>query len=489
MTNAPTHDLFINGKQEKSLSGKTFEVYNPATGELLANVQEGAKEDIDRAVKSARKAFETWSEVPAAQRSILLSKAADILERRIDEFAELDTLNTGKPIIESKFVDLPMSIDCFRFYSSATRLLRGETIPVAGHLNLTFKEPIGVVGQIIPWNFPTLMASWKLAPALAAGNTIVLKPAEQTPLTALKLAEVFQEAGIPDGVVNVVTGFGETAGAALVEHEGVDKIAFTGETRTGRIIMETASKTLKRFSLELGGKAPNIVFEDADIDSAVNGSLFAIYFNQGQVCVSGSRLYVQESIYDEFVAKFTEKAKKIRMGNPLEMTTQIGSLTSKEQFEKVTSYIEIGKQEGAKLLFGGTKPSGDLEKGLFITPTVFADVTNDMRIAQEEIFGPVISIIKFKDLNDAIAKANDSVYGLVAAVWTKDIKTALNASRKIKAGYIWVNTYNMLFNEAPFGGYKNSGIGRELGLQGLDLYTETKNVCIDLGQNVNWYGL
>lgn len=482
-------DLFVNGNFEKSSSGKTFNVINPATGEILAHAQEGNKADIDKAVKSAREAFKVWSEMPGAVRGALLNKFADLLENKKEEFAKLDTLNTGKPLVESLFVDIPMAIDCFRFYAGVSRLIRGETIPVpSGQFVYTLKEPIGVVGQIIPWNFPTLMASWKLAPALAAGNTIVLKPAEQTPLTALKLAELFNEAGFPPGVVNIVTGFGEGAGSSLTEHPDVDKIAFTGETKTGRIIMETASKTLKRVSLELGGKAPNIVFEDADLDAAVKGSLFAVYLNQGQACVSGSRLYVQETIYDQFIEKLVEGAKKIRIGDPLEMTTQIGALTSKEQFDKVTSYIEIGIKEGAKLLVGGDKTSDDLSKGFFINPTIFA-AENDMRIAQEEIFGPVLTVVKFKDIDDVVEKANDNIYGLAAALWTKNVQTAHTVARKIRSGTVWVNTYNFLYNEAPFGGYKSSGFGRELGLQALDLYTETKTVCVDLGQTPNWYGL
>jgi acyl-CoA reductase-like NAD-dependent aldehyde dehydrogenase len=482
-------DLYINGKFEKSASGKTFEVINPATGEVLANVQEGDKQDIDRAVKAARTAFATWSETPAAMRSALLSKVADLLEAKKDEFATLDTQNTGMPLVENMFIYLPMAVDCFRFYSAAARMVKGDTIPVpSGQLVYTVRETLGVIGQIIPWNFPVLMAAWKLAPALAAGNTVVLKPAEQTPLSALKLAELFQEAGFPEGVVNVVPGYGETAGAALVSHPDVDKIAFTGETKTGRLIMEEAAKTLKKVSLELGGKAPNIVFADADLDLAVKGSLFGVYLNQGQACVSGSRLYVQESVYDEFIAKLVEGAGKIRVGNPLEMTTQIGTLTSKEQFDKVSSYIEIGKQEGAKLLLGGDKPNGDLSNGFFIKPTIF-EADNNMRIAQEEIFGPVLAVVKFKDADDVIAKANDNVYGLAAAIWTKDIQTAHTVAKKIKAGTVWINTYNFIFNEVPFGGFKQSGIGRELGVQALDMYTETKSVCVDLGQNPNWYGL
>ncbi|MFN8673782.1 MAG: aldehyde dehydrogenase family protein [Candidatus Sericytochromatia bacterium] len=482
--------LFIDGKFENSLSGKTFKVYNPATGEVIANVQEGDKEDINKAVLSARKAFPAWSETPAAARSIMLNKLADLLEAKKEEFARLESLNTGKPIVESLFVDLGMAIDCFRFYASASRLVRGETIPVpSGHFAYTLKEPIGVVGQIIPWNFPVTMAAWKLGPALAAGCTVVLKPAEQTPITALKLAELINEAGIPAGVVNVVPGFGETAGAALVEHPDVDKIAFTGETKTGKLIMENAAKTLKKVSLELGGKAPNIIFEDANLDMAVKTAAWAIYFNQGQTCVSGSRLYVQESVYDQVMEKLVEFSKKIRMGSPLEMSTQIGAVVSQEQFDKIMSYIEIGKQEGAKVAVGGNRAGGEFSKGLFIEPTVL-EATQKMRVVQEEIFGPVLSVVKFKDINEAIELANDVQYGLASAVWTTNLNTANTMAKKIKAGTVWVNTYNFICHEVPFGGYKQSGIGREMGLQAVDLYMETKSIIMDMGANTpNWYGL
>ena len=482
--------IFIDGKFENSLSGKTFKVYNPATGEVIANVQEGDKEDINRAVMAARKAFVGWSEMPAAGRSILLNKLADLLEAKKEEFAALESLNTGKPMVESLFVDMGLAVDCFRFFASASRLIRGETIPVpSGHFAYTMKEPIGVVGQIIPWNFPLTMAAWKLGPALAAGCTVVLKPAEQTPITILKFAELIIEAGIPQGVVNIVPGFGETAGAALVDHEDVDKIAFTGETKTGKLIMERAAKTLKKVSLELGGKAPNIIFEDADLDMAAKTSAWAVFLNQGQACVSGSRLYVQESIYPQFMEKLVDYSKKIRVGNPMEMSTQIGAVSSQEQFDKIMSYIEIGKEEGAKLLTGGNKVGGEFSKGLFIEPTIF-EATQKMRINQEEVFGPVLSVVKFKDLNEAVELANDNQYGLASAVWTSNLLTANTMIKKIKAGTVWVNTYNFICHEVPFGGYKQSGIGREMGLQALDLYLETKSVIVDMGANTpNWYGL
>lgn len=476
--------LYINGQFVNSVSGKTFDVLNPATGEVLAKVQEGDKEDIDIAVKSARAAFPAWSETPAAARSIMLNKLADLLEQHKEEFAVLETQNNGKPIFESMAIDIPMTIDCIRFFASAARMIKGDVLNVpSGQFTYTLKEPIGVCGLIVPWNFPMLMSAWKYAPALAAGNTVVIKPAEQTPLTLLKFADLVKQAGFPDGVFNIVAGFGETAGAALVEHPDVDKIAFTGETRTGRIIMTTAAKTLKRVSLELGGKAPNIVFEDADLDHAVTSSLFAVYLNQGQACVSGSRLYVQESIYDKFMEKLIEEAKKIRLGNPLEQSTQIGALNSKEQYDKVLSYIQIAKEEGAKLLLGGDTPEGN---GFFVNPTIF-EAEQNMRIAKEEVFGPVLAVIKFKDIDDVLAKANDTEYGLAAGLWTKNVHTAHLVAKKLKAGTVWVNTYNFLFAEAPFGGYKSSGFGRELGMQALDMYSETKTVCVDMGQNFNRY--
>lgn len=476
--------LYINGQFVNSVSGKTFDVLNPATGEVLAKVQEGDKEDIDIAVKSARSAFPAWSETPAAARSIMLNKLADLLEQHKEEFAVLETQNNGKPIFESMAIDIPMTIDCIRFFASAARMIKGDVLNVpSGQFTYTLKEPIGVCGLIVPWNFPMLMSAWKYAPALAAGNTVVIKPAEQTPLTLLKFADLVKQAGFPDGVFNIVAGFGETAGAALVEHPDVDKIAFTGETRTGRIIMTTAAKTLKRVSLELGGKAPNIVFEDADLDHAVTSSLFAVYLNQGQACVSGSRLYVQESIYDKFMEKLIEEAKKIRLGNPLEQSTQIGALNSKEQYDKVLSYIQIAKEEGAKLLLGGDTPEGN---GFFVNPTIF-EAEQNMRIAKEEVFGPVLAVIKFKDIDDVLAKANDTEYGLAAGLWTKNVHTAHLVAKKLKAGTVWVNTYNFLFAEAPFGGYKSSGFGRELGMQALDMYSETKTVCVDMGQNFNRY--
>ena len=490
MTRTTKH--FINGKESEAHRGETFDTINPATGNVIAHVAHGGEEDVDKAVRAAHDAHISgvWRNKPAAERAVILNKVADLLQENLPGMAALETEDNGKPINESTFIDLPMAIDVYRYYAAASRLMAGQAVPVPGALTYTLKEPVGVCGQIIPWNFPMLMAAWKLGPALAAGNTVVLKPAEQTPLTALRLAEIFAAAGVPDGVVNVVTGDGST-GAQLVKHPLVDKIAFTGSTEVGKLVMAEAAHSLKRVSLELGGKAPNVVFADADIDQAVNGALFAIYFNQGQICTAGARLFVQESIYDTFMEKLLGKMSALRVGDPTQNTTQIGALVSKEQYEKVASYIEIGQKEGASLAFGGKLLQDEL-KGYFVQPTVFTDVHNSMRIAQEEIFGPVLSVLKFKDEDDAARLVNDIPYGLVSAIWTQNIKRAHNFVRRINAGYCWINTYNVLPVEAPFGGFKQSGFGRELGLGALEMYTETKNVYIELQEQspvTGWYGV
>lgn len=484
--------LFINGEFVEPQSEQTFASVNPATGETITEVSYGNAADVDRAVKAARQAHESgvWRDKPAAERSLILNRFADLLEKNAGEIAALETQDNGKPINESSFVDLPMSIDNYRYYGAAARFINGEALPLPGAMAYTRKEPVGVCGLIVPWNFPTLMATWKLAPALAAGNTMVLKPAEQTPLSALRLAALFKEAGVPDGVVNVVTGDGST-GEALVNHEMVDKIAFTGSTDVGRKVMANASKTLKRITLELGGKAPNVVFDDADLDQAVNAALFANFFNQGQACTAGSRLFVQESIYDAFMEKFLARIATLRVGDPTQNTTQIGALVSQEQYDKVAEYIQIGQQEGATLAFGGKLLQPE-HKGFFVQPTVFTDVKHDMRIAQEEIFGPVLSVLRFKDDEDAIRMVNGVSYGLASAVWSQNIKRAHNFAHRIQAGYVWINTYNVIPVEAPFGGYKNSGIGRELGTAAIDAYTESKTIYVDLmpaSPITGWYGL
>lgn len=473
--------LFINGKWVNSVSGKTFDTINPATEEVITSIAEGGKADIDLAVTAARKAFEKgpWRKIDARDRGKILFKIMELIEKNKDELALLETLDNGKPISETTNADLPLVIDCLLYYAGWADKIHGETIPVRGEFfNYTIREPVGVVGQIIPWNFPLLMAVWKIAPALACGNTVVLKPAEQTPLTALRLGEICQEAGLPDGVLNIVPGYGPTAGAALAEHMDVDKIAFTGEYTTGRIIMQAASKNLKRVSLELGGKSPNIVFADSDIDSAVNGAMTGIFFNQGEVCCAGSRLFLEESIHDEFVEKLSDKASSLRVGNPEDAGTQMGAQVSKEQFDKILGYIDSGKQEGAKLVTGGERCG---KRGYFVKPTIFDAVDNNMKIAREEIFGPVVSAITFDDVADMVRQCNSSIYGLAAAVWTRDIKKAHRLARDLKAGTIWVNTYNTFDAASPFGGFKQSGFGKELGIHALELYTQVKSVWINLG--------
>ncbi len=475
--------LFINGKWVDSVSGKTFDTLNPATEEVLTSVAEGDKADIDLAVAAARKAFEEgpWRKMDARDRGRIIYKIAGLVEKNKDELAWLDTMDNGKPISETTNADLPLVIDCLLYYAGWADKIHGETIPVrGGYFNYTVREPVGVVGQIIPWNFPLLMATWKIAPALACGNTIVLKPAEQTSLSALRLGGICQEAGLPDGVLNIVSGYGPTAGAALSEHMDVDKIAFTGDSATGRIIMRAASKNLKRISLELGGKSPNIVFADSDIDSAVDGAMTGIFFNQGEVCCAGSRLFLENSIHDEFIDKLSNKASNMRVGDPEDTDTQMGAQVSKEQLDKILAYIDSGKQEGARLVTGGEQCG---ERGYFIKPTIFDKVDNNMKIAKEEIFGPVVSAIKFDDdIADLAKQCNHSIYGLAAAVWTRDINKAHKLARDLKAGTVWINTYNTFDAASPFGGFKQSGFGRELGVHALELYTQIKSVWVSLGR-------
>ncbi|MCC3355703.1 aldehyde dehydrogenase family protein [Bacillus sp. REN16] len=473
-----TKKLYINGEFVESASGKTFESYNPATGEVLATVSEAGPEDIDRAVKAARKAFDEgpWQKMTAAQRSRIMYKLADLMELHKDELAQLETLDNGKPIRETSNADIPLAIEHMRYYAGWSTKIVGQTIPVNGpFFNYTRHEAVGVVGQIIPWNFPLLMAMWKLGAALATGCTVVLKPAEQTPLSALYLAELMEEAGIPAGVVNIVPGFGETAGQPLVDHPLVDKIAFTGSTEVGKSIMERASKSLKRVTLELGGKSPNIILPDADLSKAIPGALNGVMFNQGQVCCAGSRVFIQKKQFDNVVADMASHAEKIKQGAGLHSDTEIGPLVSIEQQKRVLGYIEKGLNEGAELVVGGQQP---YEEGYFVSPTIFANVNDEMTIAKEEIFGPVISAMPYDDLDELIARANNSAYGLAAGVWTQDVSKAHYIANNLRAGTVWVNCYNAFDAASPFGGYKQSGIGREMGSYALNNYTEVKSVWI-----------
>ena len=478
----PSTKLLINNRWVPSESGKTFATINPATGEEICQVAEADAADVNKAVQAARAAFASksaWRRMSAAERGKLLNRLADLVEKHSDELAKLESLDNGKPYAVARAADLPLAVACYRYYAGWADKVQGKTIPIGGdYFCYTRHEPVGVVGQIIPWNFPILMQAWKLAPALATGNTVVMKPAEQTPLTALRVMELIVEAGFPEGVVNMLPGYGPTAGAAIARHMDVDKVAFTGSTEVGHLIMEAAAQTnLKRVTLELGGKSPNIVFADADMDAAIEGSHFALFFNQGQCCCAGSRLFVEEKAYDEFVERSGARAKARTVGDPFDPTTEQGPQVDDIQMEKVLSYIESGKSEGATLVAGGNR-SGDC--GYFVEPTVFADVRDNMRIAEEEIFGPVMSIIKFKDIEEVSERANKTMYGLAAGVWTRDISKALAIANNVRAGTVWVNCYDVFDAAAPFGGFKQSGIGRELGEYGLQQYTEVKTVTVKL---------
>lgn len=473
-------ECFIDGQWRPALSGKTFETINPATEEVICEVAEGDKEDVDAAVKAARHALENgpWSRMDARDRGRCMYRLADLIEQDIDELAALETLDNGKPIRESRNADLPLVIDCLRYYAGFADKIQGSTIPVRGnYFTYTRREPIGVAGQIIPWNFPMLMVAWKWGPALAAGCTIVMKPAEQTPLSCLRLAQLAKEAGIPDGVINVVPGFGPTAGAAVVKHPGVDKIAFTGEHRTAQIIMREAADTLKRLTFELGGKSPNVVMDDADLDKAAQGAYIGLFLNQGQCCCAGSRVFVHKKVHGEFVEKLQRLAQNRRVGNPFAADTEQGPQVDKAQFDKIMSYIDKGHQEGAKCVAGGAR-AGDV--GYFVQPTVFDGVSDSMSIATDEIFGPVMSILTFDDWEDLIKRANHTFYGLAAAIWTRDIGKAHQFAKRVRAGTVWVNCYDVFDAAAPFGGFKMSGQGRELGEEGLKAYTESKTVTVNL---------
>ena len=473
--------LLINNRWVPAESGRTFGTINPSTGEEICQVAEADSADVDRAVKAARNAFENgpWRKMPASERGRLLHRFADLVEKNADELARLESLDNGKPVAVARAVDVPASVSCYRYFAGWADKVHGKTIPIDGdYFCYTKHEPVGVVGQIIPWNCPVLMQAWKLAPALATGNTVVMKPAEQTPLSALRIGELIVEAGFPEGVVNMLPGYGPTAGAAIAEHMDVDKVAFTGSTEVGHLIMGAAARTnLKRVTLELGGKSPNIVFADTDLDEAVEGAHFGLFFNHGQCCCAGSRVFVEEKIYDQFVERSGARARKRTVGDPFDPATEQGPQVDQAQFDKVMGYIDSGRSEGAKLVCGGGRVGN---RGYFIEPTVFADVDDEMTIAREEIFGPVMSVIPFKSVDEVIARANRTNYGLAAAVWTRDIKKAHAIADSVRAGTVWVNCYNILDTRAPFGGFKQSGIGRELGEYGLQQYTEVKTVTVKL---------
>ena len=483
MTDVPIRGLWIDNQGVPSASGTTFATTNPATGEVLANVAEAGEDDVARAVDSARAALESkaWRRTDAHKRSRLLWRLADLIERDAQLIAETETRDNGKPIFESRHVDVPSVVENFRYFAGLADKIQGETIPVKGpFLNYTLREPVGIVGCIVPWNFPLSLATWKVAPALACGNAVVLKPAMETPLTALLLGELAAEAGFPPGILNVMPGRGTRAGAALVRHPDVDAIAFTGSTEVGRTIMREAADTLKKVSLELGGKSPNIVFADADLQGAVRGANTGIFYGKGEVCAAGSRILVQESVYGEFLEGLAARTRTMAVGDPMGPKTRMGAIVSRKQRDVVLGYIESGKADGARLVAGGRAATVD-GRGNFVEATIFADVTPEMRIAREEIFGPVAAVIPFTDTADAIEKANQTIYGLAAGIWTRDVGRAHRIAREVRAGTVWINTYNQYDSGSPFGGYKQSGFGRDLGYQAaLDKYTQVKSVWVAL---------
>ena len=482
MPHADTKQLLINNEWRPAASGKTMDVVNPATEEVIASVAAADSSDVDAAVAAARAALRgPWAALSARERGRLVRRLADRLLEKLDEVARLETMHNGKPISESKNIEIPAAAECFEYYAGWADKVMGETIPVKGpYLTYTLREPVGVVAAIVPWNFPLLLAAWKVAPALACGNTVILKPASQTPLTAIALGEIAIEVGFPPGVLNIITGAGSTVGQAIVEHPGIDKIAFTGDTATGKGIMRSSADTLKRITLELGGKSPNIVLADADLEAAVRGAAIGIFYGKGEVCAAGSRLLVEKKIKNEFIDKLAARAKKTVAGDPMDPKTRFGPVSSKKQLETVLRYIESGKAEGATLVAGGARTDIGTGKGYFVQPTVFADVLPAMTISREEIFGPVLAAIDFADVDEAIAIANDSPYGLAAGVWTRDIKKAHYMAKKLEAGTVWVNTYNVYDTAAPFGGYKQSGFGREMSAHAIEHYTQVKTVWVDL---------
>jgi phenylacetaldehyde dehydrogenase len=477
-----THKILINGKWVEAASGKTFPTYNPATGEVLSRVAEGDKEDVNRAVRAARAAFDSgpWSKITPSQRGRMIWKLGDLIEQHLEEFAQIESLDNGKPLSVARVADVPLAADLFRYMAGWATKIEGNTIPISSgggktqFLAYTVREPVGVVAQIIPWNFPLLMAAWKLGPALATGCTVILKPAEQTPLSALLLGELIAEAGFPDGVVNIVPGYGETAGAALAAHPEVDKVAFTGSTEVGKLILKAAAGNLKKVSLELGGKSPNIVLDDADVQSAIPGAASAIFFNHGQCCCAGSRLFIEHDIFDQVVDGVAKHASNIRVGPGMDPSSDMGPLVSEEQLNRVCGYLESGLSEGAKAVTGGSREG---TKGYFVKPTVLVNTNENMKVVREEIFGPVVTAIPFRNIEEIAAQANNSNYGLAAGIWTSDIKKAHRLASLLRAGTVWINCYNVFDAALPFGGYKESGWGREMGHEVLEQYTEVKAIC------------
>ncbi len=477
--------LLIGGEWTDSSDGRTFDTVNPATGEVLTQIAAATQADVEKAVAAARKAFDDpagpWQKMTASERGKLLWKIADLIEQNIEELAEIETLDNGKPIFESRYVDLPTVADVFRYYAGWATKIHGETINSRPNaFTYTLREPVGVVAAIVPWNFPLLLASWKIAPALATGNCVIWKPASQTSLSALRVGELMLEAGVPAGVINILPGPGAVVGMGLVKHPGVDKVAFTGSTVVGKEVMRSAADTVKRITLELGGKSPNIVFADSDLEAAVRGASTGIFYGKGEVCAAGSRLFVEKKIHDEFMSKLVDRTQKLKPGDPLDPKTRLGAIVSEQQMNSVLGYIEAGKSEGAKLVAGGKRVTVDGGKGYFIEPTIFDGVNNNMKIAQEEIFGPVLATISFDDVEQVAELANQNIYGLAAAVWTNDIRKAHAVARRLKAGTVWVNAYNLYDVALPFGGYKQSGFGRELGMHAIEHYTELKSVWVNL---------